>query len=143
MYQHVGLWGAGNTSETIYNPKLISWTLELSDEGSYFGHVNKGEIVLLVSLISSTDVDSNVLAHIVLIVDWDIPGQFAQNPRDFVHEDYCYILLSYEPDSALVGLLLKRHDGNLLQRLGLFYVSSHCCKPNWLLNANRVEVRIQ
>jgi hypothetical protein len=118
-------------------PELISWSVDLADKNSPFGHVLGGTLHIMATIIKSTKAP---LSNKKFIFDCDILGKAEDLAGNFVSDEYHYCYIGGSGASAF-GLLLRSLEDGVFVREGLIRTDK---KENlWSSeDTSRIEIRI-
>jgi hypothetical protein len=97
-------------------PKLISYSVQLADPTSPFGHVLGGELVLQGTIVNSTKTNSATVVELKL--DSGLPASDAFFLGHYVGEEYCYLYLARNIAEIPSGMTAFSWGALLLRSLG-------------------------
>jgi hypothetical protein len=134
-------------------PELLSWSIQLADESSPFGHVLGGELELMATVTHSPSIHRTAIEAINFSIDCDgrgvseIPSRHIRGTDEFVSESYYYVYLGntdHKGDRSSFGLLLQSVGNGTFIRKGLLKIHSECTGALiWASeHAQRMKIRL-
>jgi hypothetical protein len=122
-------------------PELVSWSVNLADASSPFGHVLGGELELMATIIQSTKLLVETVSAIKLVLDYDSSDAEGQSTATFVSDDHYYLHLGRTYGWS-IGLLLQLLVDGKFVRQGLVTVQDSDIFIWASEDARRVVIRI-
>jgi hypothetical protein len=129
------------------SPELVSWSVQLEDKSSPFGHVLGGELEFFATIVNSSKVPREIVMGIQISIDCEVFDGQSLRALEFVSDSYHYFYIGEHPEKNAYrsfGLLLQTVGDGTFVRRGLLLVRGVDARASiWLSKeALRMDVRI-
>jgi hypothetical protein len=103
-FQPVSTWAADASNQPL-SPELLSWSIQLVDESSTFGHVLGGELEFMATVTHSSKVSREIAGKIKIQIDWEASGEKSLDDLKYVGDLYYYLYIGLASTKVAVKSL--------------------------------------